>query len=343
MTRLLQAGAVFLGLVLVLVATLAAVGLDVPTSLQALWEGGLKDKSDVARTLVRTCPLLLCGLGLTIAWRAGMYNIGGEGQFLMGGMGGAAAFAIAQPLGPYATLPVILAASVIGGSLIAWLAGWLQAARGVQVVISTILLNVIALQFLKWGVNGPLQEPNGAVPLSERLPREYMLRQFDPQTDLHLGVFIAFLLAAVVWFYLFRTKAGFKLRVTGQNPRAAQANRIPAERVQVGAMVLSGALCGLAGGIEYTGLVGQVGEGFSSNWGFLAIPVALLGGLNPLGVAAASLYFGFLLAGSENLERTSPIGSSVVLVIQAVAVLGFVGLGYWYRQRQMKAQEVDGD
>lgn len=343
MIRLLQAGAVFLGLMLVLVVTLAAFGLDVPTSLTALWEGGMKDKADVARTLVRTCPLLLCGLGLTIAWRAGMYNIGGEGQFLMGGLGGAAAFALARQAGPTATLPVILLASVVGGALIAWLAGWLQAARGVQVVISTILLNVIALQFLKWSVNGPLQEPNGAVPLSERLPREFMLRQFDPQTDLHLGVFIAFALTAVVWLYLFRTKAGFKLRVTGQNPRAARANRIEPDRVQVGAMLLSGALCGLAGGIEYAGLVGQVGEGFSSNWGFLAIPVALLGGLNPIGVAAASLYFGFLVAGSENLERTSPIGSSVVLVIQAVAVLGFVGLAYWYTQRQKARQEASDD
>jgi simple sugar transport system permease protein len=152
-----------------------------------------------------------------------------------------------------------------------------------------------------------------------------MLLRFDRQTDFHCGFFVAVGALLVVHVVLFLTKGGFKLRLVGENPRAARANKIPAGRFQIGAMLLSGALCGLAGGIEYTGISGQVGSGLSQQWGFLGIPVALLAGLHPLGVGMSGLAFGALFAGSENLSRFTSAGTTIVYVIQAVAVLAFVG------------------
>ncbi len=314
------------GLLLALVLTLAVFGVDVRQGLSLIAEGAFGDKFGVARTLVRATPLVLCGLGMAIAWRAGMYNIGGEGQYVLGGLAGAwVAKALVGPA-PGLANPAVLIAAALGGALFAGLAGWLQVRRGVQVVISTILLNFTALQALSWAVRGPLQEPKGQLPLTERLPDTVMFQRFDPQTDLHAGVFVAVAAVVLTALLLWATKAGYLLRLVGQNPRVARANRVDVGRAQIGAMLVSGGLCGLAGGVDYLGLIGQVGDGFSQNWGFLAIPVALLGGLDPLGVLASGLYFGALMAGGEGLARFNQLGPTLVYVIQAVAVLGLVAL-----------------
>lgn len=321
------------GLLITLVLTLAAFGLDVPSALRTLWQGAAGDGIGLSRTAVKTTPLLLTALGILIAWRAKMFNIGGEGQFIMGGLLGATLFRFAPSLAPGLLNLSILLLSMVGGALYAGLAAWLQVKRGVQVVISTILLNFIALQVLEYSLNGPLRERSGQLPITDRLPNEAMLMRFDRQTDLHFGLFIALALAAVGWVYVHRTVGGFRLRVVGDNESAARANGISVGRVQMTAMMISGGLCGLAGGVEYTGVTGQLSSGFAQNWGFLAIPVALLGGLDPLGVVLSATYFGGLLAGSENLGRYTGVGTTVVFVMQAVAVLGFVGLSHWQAQR----------
>ncbi|MBX7134260.1 MAG: ATP-binding cassette domain-containing protein [Fimbriimonadaceae bacterium] len=330
-----------IGLVLALVLTLIAFGLPLGPSLGRIWDGAFGSEAGIARTLVKTTPLLLTGLGIVVAWRAGMYNIGGEGQFVVGGLCGAAFFKLAPGLPPAVLNLGILAATAAGGALYAGVAGWLQVKRGVQVVISTILLNFVALQLLDWSVNGPLKEKKGQLPMTDALPNDAMMMRFNRQTDLHSGVFIALLAALGIYAFIMLTRSGFRLRLVGENPRAARAARIPTDRVQFSAMLLSGALCGLAGGIEYTGIAGRLDLGFSQQWGFLAIPVALLGSLNPLGVVASSLYFGALFAGSENLARFTKSGSTIVYVIQAVAVLGFVGLGAWLKKRQQTRVEPE--
>lgn len=322
------------GLLLALILTLLVFGLPVGESLARLWEGAFGSPGALARSLVKATPLLLTGLGMVVAWRAGMYNIGGEGQFIVGGLMGAWLFALVPTLAPAVLNVGILAATALGGALYALLAGWLQVTRGVQVVISTILLNFVALQALDWAVSGPLRRSDGRLPMTDALPNAAMLQRFDRQTDLHSGIFIALVAALAVYGFLFWTRAGFRLRLVGANPSAARACRIDASRSQLLAMGLSGALCGLAAGIEFTGITGRLDTGFSQQWGFLAIPVALLGGLNPLGVVGSSLYFGALFAGSENLARFTPSGSTMVYVIQAVAVLGYVGLQAWQQRRK---------
>ncbi len=326
--------AVALGLLLTLCLTLVIFGLPLGPSLSRIATGAFGSEAGIARSLVRMTPLLLAGLGMVLAWRAGMYNIGGEGQFIVGGLTGATLYKLAPGLPPALLGISILVVSAVGGALYAALAGWLQISRGVQVVISTILLNFIALHLLDYCVNGPLREQAGQNPLTDRLPDLAMLAKFSVRTDLHAGIFLAIITALLVFGFLFFTSPGFKIRLVGENQRAARANGISPERVQILAMALSGALCGLAGGVEYTALAGQLGRSFSENWGFLAIPVALLGGLHPLGLIPSSLYFGALLAGTDYLSRFSVGGKSIIYLIQGAAVLVFMGLQRWFDQKQ---------
>jgi simple sugar transport system permease protein len=316
------------GLLAILVVVLLAFRLPVMESLQLIAEGAGGDKFGWSRTAVKSTPLLLTGLGMVVAWRSGMYNIGGEGQFVIGALLGCA---MARWQG-WNALPgwtgtaCILVASVVGGAVWAWFAGWLFVKRGVDVVISTILLNFVALQFLGWAVTGPLQEAKRALPLTDMLPDRLMLPRFDRQMELHLGVAIAVLAAIVVQIFLFATRAGFKVRLVGDNPSAARSNRIDASRMRIQAMLVSGGLCGLAGGIEYTGLAGQLGTGFALGWGFLGIPVALLGLLHPLLLIPSAAFFGALFSGSENLGRFTQAGPTLIYVVQATAVLAVVAM-----------------
>lgn len=334
MSRALQALGVALGLFVVIVATLLAFGLPLGRSLGDLWAGAFGDQYGIARTLVRSTPLIFCALGIVVAWRARMFNIGGEGQYVVGGICGAWAASVFAGLAPALLNPVVIIAAAGGGALYAGLAGWLQVRRGVQVVISTILLNFIALKMLSYAVTGPLQESGRQNPMTDPLPNDAMLARLDPQSDLHAGVALAYLAATLLFFYLYRTRGGFNLRLVGENPEAARVARVDTDRVQLRAMVVSGALCGLAGGVDYAGFIGQVGLGFSQGWGFFAIPVALLGGLHPMGVALCGVFFGGLFAGSENLANFSTVGGTVVLVVQSVAVLAFVGARAWLDSRR---------
>lgn len=336
-----------IGLAVVLVLTLLVFKLPVAESLKLLVSGAFGDQFALSRTAVKSTPLLLTGLGMVVAWRSGMYNIGGEGQFVIGGICGAilakATFIGHENIPGWIAGISILAACMAGGAAWAWLAAWLFVRRGVSVVIGTILLNFIALQLLGYCVGGPLQQRKGQVPLTDALPDGMMLPRLSPQMDVHLGVVIPLLAAVLIFVYLYRTRPGFRLRLVGENPAMARANRIDAGRVQIQAMLVSGALCGLAGGVEYVGMAGQLGTDFSQQWGFLGIPVALLGGLHPLYCAVSALVFGALFAGSENLERFTSSGSTLVYVIQAVAVLGYVGIKAYGDAKRLNTPGAQAD
>ncbi len=317
-----------LGLIAILMITLAAFGLPVGHSLALMAQGAFGDRLAISRTLVKTIPLAIAGMGITVSWRAGMYNIGGEGQFVAGGLMAAILGNVVArgSLGGLIAIPGMLILSIVGGAIWGGLAGWLRAVRGVEIVISTILLNFVALQLLAWAVAGPLQDAGKGVPLSLELPRSAMLPRFDPQNDLHAGLFIAIAVVLATYVFLYWMKGGFVIGLVGAGERVARANRIDTDRVKINAMLISGGLCGLAGGVEYAGISGQLGTSFSQGWGFLAIPVALIGGLHPLWVALSALYFGALFAGSRNLAGFTEQGTTVIYVIQAAAVLGLIAL-----------------
>ena len=329
--------AVLLGLLLTLALTLLAFGLPVLESLGHLWEGALGDKFAIHRTLVKACPLMLAGLGMVVAWRGGMFNIGGEGQLLVGASAGAITYQLLHRVEGPGLTALVLAACCAAGAAWAGIAALLYTKRGVNVVISTILLNFVAIQVVSYLVRGPLQTPGEAIPQTTPLPESAMFLRLDPQSSLHTGLFLAPVLAVLIHVWLKLTASGFQLRLVGQNPSAARAARIPVARTQVLALTVSGALCGLAGGVEYVGVSGYLFDGFSPGWGYLSIAVALLGSLEAWGVLLSGLYFGALLAGSRNLEAFGGAPSAFVYAVQGVAVIAFVALQQWSRRRVERA------
>ncbi len=329
-----------IGMVLILALTLAAFGLDVPRSLGLIVQGSLSSPYGWPTTLTRATPLCLTSLGITVAWRAGMYNIGGEGQYLVGALVAAALASVMWAVPLILWAPVLLVGGVVGGAGWAAVASWAWVKRGVQLVVSTILLNFVAIELVAYAVRGPLQEPTHVRPMSATLPNAAMLLQLVRGTSLHSGIFVALVAVVAVWVFLAHTRQGLMLRVVGANPRLARTERLPLDQVQWLAMGVSGGLCGLAGAVDLAGVTGNISDGFSQNWGFLAIPVALLGGLEPMWVGVSALYFGALFAGTENLTRYTPIGNTVVVVVQATAVLAFLALGRVMATKRRAQEEV---
>ena len=295
---------------------------DPQAALSALASGAFGSPYAIAETLTKTIPLLLTGLGVAIAFRARLWNIGGEGQFLVGALAASALGAyILKGLPAFILIPLMLLAGSIAGALWAGLAGWMRTARGVPEVISTIMLNFIAAQLLSYLLHGPMQERAHAQPATEALPLAATLPSLWPGTTLHWGFLIALGMAGVVAVFLSRTRAGFALTLVGANPEAARAAGVDVAKTRLTTMLWSGGLCGLAGAVELSGVVGTLYENYSPGYGFAAVAVALLGRLNPWGILASALFFGALNAGSGSMERSAGISANLSYVLQAITLL----------------------
>jgi ABC-type uncharacterized transport system permease subunit len=323
MTRLL----VLLPPLLALVSALATIALGLWLSnlpviaiFVALLNGAGGDCYRFSETLVKTCPLLLTGLSVALALHAGLWNIGAEGQLLMGALAvawfGQYAAAFPQTL----AVALLCITAMLGGALWAGAATLLKNTRGVNEVISTIMLNFIASGVVSYCVHGPLKESTAQYPQTDPLPAAAQLPRLLPPTRLHLGIVFSLVAAICVQVLLRYTKVGFKLRACGANATAARFAGIAVNR-QIGlTFALSGALAGLAGGVEVSGITYRIYEKFSPGYGFTAIAVALVGQRSPLGVVGAALFFGALEAGSGSIQRAVGVSSVLVSVIQAVVV-----------------------
>ena len=276
-------------------------------------------------TLVRSTPLFLTGLSVAIAFRAGVLNIGAEGQFLIGA---ATATAVGLHLGGApagVALPIILTAGAIGGALWAGIAALLRARFHVLEVISTILLNFIAADLVSYLVRGPLQEPLHIYPQTASLSPSAQLPRFGAQTRLHLGFVIAVGACIAAWWIIKFTAAGFRLRAVGANPAAAaMAGQIDVGKATTRVFLVSGALAGVAGAIEVSGVTYALYENLSPGYGYTAIAVALMGQLHPAGVLGAGLFFGALEAGATAMQRDAGVPSVVGAVIQAAIIVVFL-------------------
>jgi simple sugar transport system permease protein len=318
--RAIAATALLIAVAIALLATLLALGgYDVGRALAALWRGSVGSSYAItSASLVRATPLLLAGLAVALAFRAGVWNIGAEGQLLMGAT---AAVAIASlPLPGAVRIALALIAAGAAGALWAAPAAILRR-RGVLEVISTIMLNFIAINLVGFIVRGPLQEPTHAYPQSSTLPLEARLPRV-PGTRLHLGVVIAALAAVLLWVLLTRTAWGFRVRAVGANTRAAaMAGMIDVPRTTLSAFLVSGTLAGLAGGIEATGVTFALYEGLSPGYGYTAIAVALLARLDPLLVMPSAFLFGALEAGATAMQRDAAVPAALVSVVEGSLVL----------------------
>lgn len=329
------AGGLLLLAVVVRIAGASPVAVAV-----ALWGGAFGSRYNSAETLIQTAPLLLTGLGVALAFRARLFNIGAEGQFLAGAA--AAVWVGVAPLPAPVHLLCVFVAGVAAGAFWAAIAGWLKVYRGVQEALSTLLLNFVALQLVAWLVRGPLQEAAARFPQSDKIAVPARLVLLQPAvaglsaTRLHAGVFVAFLCALLVWFYLARTAGGFALRAVGAGAPAAEAAGIPLARTTLSAFALSGALSGLAGAIQISGVTYFLSDRYSPGYGYTAIAVALLANLSPLAAIPSALFFGALTAGSSAVQQAG-VSSVVIQILQAVTLLSLLGY-HWAREKRIKGK-----
>ncbi len=315
----LGAGVLALALGAVLLLLLRENPVD---AYSALLSGAFGSEYSISGTLAKATPLMLAGLGVLVAFRAGVFNIGGEGQIYIGALG--ATIVALSPL--KVPGPVVLLLSVLAGALLgmAWagIAGALKAWGGVSEVVTTLLLNFIAVLIVGLLVNGVMKDPlGGGYPWSAVVPVDRQLPTLIANTQLHAGLILGLVAAVIVQVLLRHSVFGFEALAVGSAPLAASHAGMRNSLVIMTAMCISGALCGVAGTGEVLGLHHRLFETFSSGYGYLAIAVALLGRLNPMGVVLAALFSGALLNGGVAMQQSTGTPTDVVNVIQGVLVL----------------------
>ena len=287
----------------------------------ALFSGALS-----TATFVYATPLIVAGLGVALGFKAGLFNIGGRGQFLMGALG---AMTVATWLGKsqpaFVEIPLALLFGMALGGIAGFIPGALKAISGAHEVVTTIMLNYILADILYWAVSGPL------VPLGAPQPITINVRDssnaFLPVVlgnDVNLGIFVAFAMVPILWFLLYRTTLGFEIRAAGANPDAARYGGMRPRRLIVMTMTMSGLLCGLAGASILLGLDHQMTPGYDTTVGFDAITVALLGRSNPIGAFFAALLLGGMRAGSGPMQIQAGVPRELVDALQAIILLFLV-------------------
>lgn len=318
-----QAGASLAAVLLALLvgALLVAIaGGDPIAAYGALIDGGLGSPFAIGQVLTVTTPLLIIGLGLAIAFRANVWNIGAEGQLFMGALAGGA-LAVLLPLD--LSLPMILAVvitAMAAGAAWGGVVGVLRARWGVNEVISSLLLNYVAIYAFTYVIRQPLRDPGASSLQGKTIPDVAKLPVLD-DFFVHIGIFVALALVPLVGYVLNRAPFGFRLRVMGMNPDAAEAVGVGRARTIMTVMLVSGALAGLAGAFQVIGLAGRLDPNISQNYGFTAIVVALLGRLTATGVLAAALFIAFLTVGGQAMSVAEGLPYAVILAIQGVFVV----------------------
>jgi simple sugar transport system permease protein len=299
---------------------------------RVMFAGAFSGQRQITETLLKTSPILLIALGMTVAFRARVWNIGGEGQYFMGALfGGLVAlywFDLPQPI----LWICLLAAGILGGVLWALIPAFLKIRFGMNEIISTLMLNYIAIFFMIYLARGPLQEPGGVLPNSAKFDAATQL-PFIGDTRIHLGVLLTFLLVPLVYVLLWKTPLGFRLRAVGSRASVAQYAGISVNRAILTAMLVSGGLAGLAGIIEVLMIHTRLKGTISGGYGFSAILVALLGRMNPFGVAVAAVFFAALIIGAETMHVLSGLPPELADAIQAVIVLSVLAVDAWARKR----------
>ncbi|MEO8294139.1 MAG: ABC transporter permease [Gemmatimonadota bacterium] len=307
---------------LVLAAGLIIFGYDAPAAFAALWRGAFGSwYALTSATLVRAVPLLLIGGGLTLAFRAGALNIGAEGQFYAGAIAATWIGLHLHGVSPVLAVTLLLLSSALAGALWIALPVLLRLRFGVLEVISTLLLNFVAEALVSLMVQGPLQEARHAYPQSDPIANEARLR-FLPGTRLHWGFLLAVFICAALSFLIARTLWGFTLKAAGANPRTARiSGRINVSRIIGIALLVSGALAGVAGGMEVGGVSYALYQNLSPGYGFTGIAVALLARLEPLAVIGTAILFAGLETGAGAMQREAGIPSIAVYVVESIIII----------------------
>lgn len=326
-----------------------AFGANPITGYHALLTGAFGGSYALTSTAVKAVPLLLVGAGICIAFRANMLNIGGEGQIAMGGLAGTATALALPGLPSVVLIPLVLLAGAVGGGVWGAIPGAFKAYFNVNEILSTIMLNLVAVQFMNYLLSGPLVAHSGyavggLIPQTRLLPRNSWLPILIPGTQLHLGVLIAVLLAVAVYVLLWHTSLGFRIRAVGLSREASSYAGMSVKSTMTLAMTLAGALAGIAGAMLVIGSISHrmvtdgTLTGFTGNAGFNGIVVALFAGLSPLWTILTAFLFGGLLVGGTSMQVVTGVPSDLVTAFNGVVVVLVVSVEYLRRRARARAR-----
>ena len=313
------------GMIVLLLVVLAVSGYPPVRGLAAFWDGSFGSwYSFTSGTLLRATPLMITGLAIAIAFRGGVLNIGVEGQLLVGAVA-ATTVALGSAVPDVLALPAALVAGIAGGVIWACIPAFLKRRRGVLEVISTLLLNSVALYLVSWLVRSSLQEHTHTYPQSDLIREAARLPIIIPHTRLHAGFVIGLGVTAVTWWAMARTAWGFRLRAVGANPFAASsAGQINVRTVATNALLISGGLAGLAGAVEVHGVTYSLFENISPGYGYTAIAVALLARLDARLIIPSAMLFAALESGAGAMQRDAGVPVVLVKVVEALLIIAIL-------------------
>lgn len=310
---------------LVVLAVLAGAGKNPIIALDALFRGSIGTVAGFAQSIVQATSLMLLAVGLVIAFRAKVWNIGAEGQQVFGAIlvTWFTLPLLKDPWPSYEAIPIALGLSFIGGGLFAAIPALLRSRLGINEVITTIMMNYVAIDALNWLVRGPFQDRSipGSYPESPIFPAQFSLPVLLEASSVTIGIVIAVVACVLVYYLLFRTPLGYSIRAVGLNPSAARTSGISVSNVVNSAMILSGALAGLGGGVYVLGIAHALLPEQASGIGYTAVVVSLLGNVHPLGVIFASIFFGALISGMSSVERALQIPETISLLSQGIIIV----------------------
>lgn len=321
--------------------------------VKAMFDGAFGSGEALISTALKATPLLLVGVGITIAFRANVINIGGEGQMVAGGLlSTATALWVGDALPSLIMVPLVLIAGLIGGAIWGSVPGALKAYYGVNEILSTIMLNIVAVQLMNYLLRGPMIDPGEIdrgtrIPQTERLPEAADLPLILGSDRLHIGPLIAILAAIAAYILLWRTPLGYRVRAVGQNPDASKYAGIPVKRTVTLALTMSGAMAGLAGAVLVFGseshrmVTDGSTAGFTGSAGFNGIVAALFGGLHPLWTIPASFLFGGLLVGGNALQRAVQVPSALILALNGLVVIFVVSTDRYKKLLRERASAAE--
>jgi len=322
---------------------LLAFNVNLVEAFSALSKGAFGNVAGITQTLVKATPLLLVGLGVTIAFRGGVINIGGEGQLIVGALATTAVAIWLNTWPRWILFPLCLLTGTIGGAIWGGIPGILKARLSVNEILSTVMMNAIALHLSFFLLRGVMIDPKEIeagtrTAQSALLPEQVWLTRLVPQTMLHSGVILALIMAILVYIFMWRTTIGYRIRAVGLSPNASRYAGIHVRYYQALSLFLGGAFAGLAGAVEVIGVQHRMVEGLSGGYGFSGIVAALFGRLHPLGAIPASILFGGLLVGGEKMQRAVQVPSSLVDVILGLVVVFVVSSEILARRRTHKRE-----
>lgn len=288
-----------------------------------LFYGAFGSMGMFGETILKAIPLVFTGLAATFAYRCGIFNLGGEGQFIMGAIASSyiSCTVLVNMQGPGNLILSLLMGAVAGG-IWGLVPGLLKAYAGLNEMIVTILLNYVAALFMDYLYSGPLME--ASIPQTVAIAEASRLAKIIPGTRVHAGLFITIITVAVCQYFIFHTSKGYKMRVVGFNPTAGLCNGMNVKRLMVMSIVVSGVIAGLGGSVDLHGVSYRLQQGYASGFGFDGVAIALIGQLSPIGTAFVAFLFAILRTGANSMQVASGISTSVVDIIQALVIIFMV-------------------